>query len=173
MDQRVKLIRCRICEIIFILPSCFCHSLYLLLFFLLYFQTNLYSKLKNCNICFSWDSSHSDPFSNIPKWSFLFLIPWVLLRLSHDLLNHRKTVFHYIFLFFFFKLTGVEISESTFYVSTFLSYFSVICFFYTSFRADHWAQISRSLLHSPAFSPVKPSVYFFISMVPFLYYTIL
>lgn len=102
VDQTVKLIRCRICEIIFILPSCFCHSLYLLLFFLLYFQTNLYSKLKNCNICFSWDSSHSDPFSNISKWSFLFLIPWVLLRLSHDLLNHRKTVFHYIFLFFFF-----------------------------------------------------------------------
>lgn len=81
----------------------------------------------------------SDPSSNISV-SFLFLIPWELLRLSHDS-QHKKLYFIIFFCSFFKNLAGVGILESS-YISTFLSHFSVICFFYTSLELDHWAQIS-------------------------------
>lgn len=59
---------------------------------------------------------------------------------AHDLLNNREFVFHYIFLYPFFLLypLGVHSTHNgtlkfTFHVSTFfMSYFSFICFFYTS-----------------------------------------
>lgn len=128
VDQTVKLIRYRICEIILILPSYFCHRLYLLFFFTL-LSNKLYSNLKIA-ICFSWDSSHSDPFSNISV-SFLFLIPWELLRLSHDLLKHIKLYFIIFFCSFFLKkLTGVGILESSYISTFFVPFFSYLFLLY-------------------------------------------